>query len=64
VGNERGHGHDHGHSPGIHSKAFAVGIALNLGFVVVEVAYGILAHSMALGRFREWQWSSCPAGVT
>jgi cobalt-zinc-cadmium efflux system protein len=42
-------GHAHGHSA--HSdfgRAFAIGIALNLGFVVVETVYGFLAGSMAL----------------
>jgi cobalt-zinc-cadmium efflux system protein len=29
-------------------RAFAVGIALNVGFVVLEVFYGIFAHSLAL----------------
>ncbi|MEM6996809.1 MAG: cation diffusion facilitator family transporter [Myxococcota bacterium] len=43
-----GHGHDHhGHGPR-HGKAFAVSLALNIGFVVVEVVYGLLAGSMAL----------------
>jgi cobalt-zinc-cadmium efflux system protein len=43
--------HDHGHSapPAIGSGvAFALGLALNLGFVAVETAFGVLAHSMAL----------------
>jgi cobalt-zinc-cadmium efflux system protein len=42
-------GHAHGHSA--HSdfgRAFAIGIVLNLGFVVVETVYGFLAGSMAL----------------
>src|SRR5487761_2327040 len=37
----------HDHSRG-HDGAFAVGIALNLGFVAIESVYGVLAHSMAL----------------
>jgi cobalt-zinc-cadmium efflux system protein len=42
--------HDHGHHrhPADFGRAFAVGIALNLGFVVVEAVYGFLANSMAL----------------
>lgn len=42
------HGHVHGpvHGPG--GRAFAIGMALNIGFVVVEVVYGVLADSMAL----------------
>jgi cobalt-zinc-cadmium efflux system protein len=57
-----GHGHDapddhsgHSHGPGGHShapasfgSAFAIGIALNFGFVIVEAVYGVLAHSLAL----------------
>jgi cobalt-zinc-cadmium efflux system protein len=43
------HGHDgHGHRPASFGKAFAIGVALNLGFVVVEVVYGILSNSVAL----------------
>ena len=54
------HGHHHGHNHGGHShgghvhapasfgRAFAVGIALNTGFVAVEAIYGVLAGSMAL----------------
>jgi len=34
--------------PASFGSAFAVGIALNLGFVIIEVAYGIFAHSLAL----------------
>ncbi len=40
--------HDHGHAPANHNRAFAVGVALNLGFVVVEVVFGILANSLSL----------------
>ena len=43
-----GHGHGHAHGPATHDRAFAIGIALNLGFVIVEVVYGFLAQSMAL----------------
>ena len=42
-------GHDHAHAPPAgYGRAFAIGIALNLGFVVIEAIYGILAGSMAL----------------
>ncbi|OLP17287.1 cation transporter [Leptolyngbya sp. 'hensonii'] len=48
---EHRHGHyGHGHSPlpiG-YNRAFIIGLGLNLGFVVVEFVYGILAHSIAL----------------
>ncbi len=45
-GQEHNHGHAHAHTT--FGAAFAIGIALNLGFVVVEGAYGLLANSMAL----------------
>src|SRR6478609_6639197 len=42
-------GHNHDHSPPADfSRAFAVGIALNLAFVAVEGFYGFFADSMAL----------------
>jgi cobalt-zinc-cadmium efflux system protein len=47
-----GHGHDHGgghsHAPANYGTAFAIGVTLNLGFVIAEVIYGRLAHSLAL----------------
>jgi cobalt-zinc-cadmium efflux system protein len=42
------HHHHHHHGPKTHGRAFAVGIALNLGFVAVEVICGVLSHSVAL----------------
>src|SRR5688572_18706 len=42
-----GHSHDHQHVSD-YGRAFAIGIALNLGFVVVEAIYGFLVGSMAL----------------
>lgn len=44
------HGHQHGHDgePGSYGRAFAIGIGLNLAYVVVEGSYGIVADSMAL----------------
>src|SRR6478609_11250514 len=42
-------GHNHDHSPPADfSRAFAVGIALNLAFVAVEGFYGFFSQSMAL----------------
>lgn len=38
----------HSHAPASFGKAFAIGIALNVGFVAVEATYGVLANSMAL----------------
>jgi Co/Zn/Cd efflux system component len=46
-----GRGHDHGghsHAPANYGAAFAIGVTLNLGFVIAEVIYGRLAHSLAL----------------
>lgn len=45
-----GHGHVHGRGAGGSkvARAFAVGMGLNVTFVVVEVVYGIAAHSTAL----------------
>ena len=53
------HGHDHGtghghhhhvnhHGPQDHGRAFAIAVALNLAFVIAEVAAGLLSGSMAL----------------
>ncbi len=42
------HGHGHSHAPANFGKAFAVGIALNIGFVVIEAIYGFLSNSVAL----------------
>jgi len=48
-----GHSHHdrhgtHGHMPTDFSRAFALGIALNIAYILVEVIYGLLAGSMAL----------------
>lgn len=40
--------HGHSHAPGYFGKAFALGVALNGGFVVLQVVFGLLAHSLAL----------------
>ncbi len=42
------HGHAHAHVPVDFGRAFALGIALNTGFVAVEAAFGFFANSMAL----------------
>src|SRR5437868_4209115 len=49
--NSCGHPHSgarHSHASGSFGLAFAIGIILNLGFVVLEVVYGVFAHSLAL----------------
>jgi len=40
--------HNHSHARANFSKAFAIGIALNVGYVLFEVAFGILGHSLTL----------------
>ena len=40
--------HDHDHAPANYDKAFAIGIVLNLSYVVAEAGFGALAHSLAL----------------
>ena len=40
--------HDHHHRFMNYDRAFAFGVALNIGFVIVEAAYGIMAGSLAL----------------
>lgn len=40
--------HSHHHGPAEFSRAFAVGIALNFGFVVIEAIYGWRVGSLAL----------------
>ena len=46
-----GHNHSHGghhHAPANFGNAFAIGIALNLAYVMGEAFYGVIAHSLAL----------------
>ncbi len=42
------HASHHPREPRAHGRAFAIGIALNLAFVILEVVYGALSHSVAL----------------
>ncbi|MEP6569831.1 MAG: cation diffusion facilitator family transporter [Acidobacteriota bacterium] len=41
-------GHAHHHAPTSYGRAFAIGVAFNLGFVILEVVYGRVSHSLAL----------------
>jgi len=41
-------GHGHAHAPKTFGAAFAIGTALNLALVLVEVAFGVLSNSLAL----------------
>jgi cobalt-zinc-cadmium efflux system protein len=43
-----GHHHGHHHGPARYDCAFAVSAAVNLGFVIAEVVFGMMAHSVAL----------------
>ena len=45
---DHAHGHGHSHAPASFGRAFAVGITLNLAFVIVEAVYGVISGSMAL----------------
>jgi cobalt-zinc-cadmium efflux system protein len=55
-GHDHGHGHDHphglghrhAHAVGSFDRAFALGIALNTGFVAIEAFYGWQINSLAL----------------
>jgi cobalt-zinc-cadmium efflux system protein len=49
-GHDHAHGHHghHHHAPASFGPAFAIGAVLNIGFVIGEVAYGVLGHSVAL----------------
>ena len=43
-----GHSHGHDHGPVDYGKAFAIGIGLNMAYVVAETVFGLAAHSLAL----------------
>jgi cobalt-zinc-cadmium efflux system protein len=47
-GHAHGHTHGHSHAPDTFGTAFAIATALNVALVVIQVFYGVLAHSMAL----------------
>jgi len=40
--------HNHSHEPNNYNLSFALGVSLNIIFVIVEASYGILADSLAL----------------
>lgn len=42
------HGHAHAHAPASFDRAFAIGVGLNLAFVLAEFLFGLRAHSLAL----------------
>ena len=50
-GQGRSHSHDpggHSHAPATFGRAFAIGIVLNVTFVVLEIVSGLAGHSVAL----------------
>jgi cobalt-zinc-cadmium efflux system protein len=47
-GHAHAHGRGHSHGPASFGRAFATGVALNLGFVIVEAIFGVLSNSVAL----------------
>jgi len=40
--------HEHSHDAGEYNWAFGLGVALNIGFVIVEAAFGLITGSLAL----------------
>src|SRR5712691_8038585 len=40
--------HDHSHAPANYNKAFAIGVALNVVYIVIEVIVGLTIGSLAL----------------
>jgi cobalt-zinc-cadmium efflux system protein len=40
--------HNHTHAPNNFNRAFAIGTALNIIFVLIEAGYGVISHSLAL----------------
>src|SRR5690349_9050104 len=43
-----GHAHEHQHAPASYDRAFAIGVILNLLYVIVEALFGLLSGSLAL----------------
>jgi len=41
-------GHSHGHAPRSFDRAFAIGVGLNVAFVIAEVVFGLRTQSLAL----------------
>jgi cobalt-zinc-cadmium efflux system protein len=40
--------HTHHHTPPDYNRAFAVGVSLNVAFVIIELVFGVLSDSLAL----------------
>src|SRR5215208_207592 len=41
-------GHSHGHAPTSFDRAFAIGVGLNVAFIIAEVVFGLRTKSLAL----------------
>lgn len=39
--------HDHSHAPADYNKTFALGVALNIAYVLLEASYGWRINSLA-----------------
>ena len=48
MAHNHSHDHNHSHTRKNFDRAFAIGITLNVGFVVIEVVFGLLSNSLAL----------------
>ena len=48
VWTNMGQSHSHHHHPQNYCRAFAIGIVLNITFIIVEVIFGVIANSLAL----------------
>src|SRR6476619_4787447 len=49
MAHEHSHSHaGHSHAPASFNTAFAIGVALNAGYVVFEAIFGVMGHSLAL----------------
>ncbi len=57
------HGHSHGgghaHAPASFGRAFAIGITLNIAFVIIEAVYGFASDSMAWWRMPATTFRTC-----
>ncbi len=47
MSHSHGHSH-HSHAPADFGKVFAIGIGLNITFVIIEATFGLISNSMAL----------------
>ena len=43
-----GHSHGHSHAPANYNTAFAIGVALNIAYVICEAVFGLLVDSLSL----------------